>query len=173
MKRIFQLFFSLFILIICVQQSYAQTSIPQAQAIFTYNFTRLIEWPGDYKTGDFVIETYGNGEFYNEIKNYVKDKSVGSQKIVVKNVSNIDEIGKCHILFVNFGKAKEIPSIISKIGSSKTLIISDKRGSLDDGAGIYFAIIEDKLKYEVKASNITRMGLKYNSILENMAYAKH
>ena len=173
MKHTLQLLVLFFFLFTSVQKSYSQSSIPQAQSIFTYNFTRLIEWPADYKTGDFIIEVYGSGDFYSEIKNYTSGKTVGAQPIVVKKLTNIDEIGKCNILFINFGKSKEIPIIVEKIGSGKTLIIAEKKGCLEDGAAINFVIIEDKLKYELKSSNMTKVGLKFNSNLENMAYAKH
>jgi hypothetical protein len=47
-----------FIQISVVDKLTAQTSISQAQAVFIYNFTRLIEWPTEYKTGEFVIGVY-------------------------------------------------------------------------------------------------------------------
>ncbi len=42
-----------------------QTDIPSAQAMFIYNFTRLIEWPN--KEGSFIIGVIGNQEVYNAV----------------------------------------------------------------------------------------------------------
>lgn len=161
------------ILITNIQSIHCQSNLAQAQSIFTYNFTRLIEWPSDFKSGDFVIGVYGTSEVFSEIKKYMSGKSVGAQPILIRKIADLEDIGKCHILFVSFGKCKEIPAIVAKIGSNKTLIIAEKKGSLEDGAAINFTIVDDKLKYEMKASNLTKMGLKYNSNLENMAIAKH
>lgn len=52
----------------------SQSSIPAAQSVFMYNFTRLIEWPAAYKSGDFVIGVIGSAEVFNELKNYTTGK---------------------------------------------------------------------------------------------------
>jgi len=171
--------FIIIILIICgleallTIRSEAQTSVAQAQAVFIYNFTRLIEWPADYKTGDFIIGVYGAGDVYNEIKNFTNGKSVGNQTISVIKFASAQGITKCHILFVPFGKTKELPTILGTLAGAKTLIIGEKKGALEEGATINFVIVEDKLKFELKAGNATKYGLKINSNLENMAIAKY
>lgn len=151
----------------------AQTSISSAQAIFIYNFTRLTEWPVESRQGDFVIGVYGSADIYNEIKSYTTGKTVGNQPIATVRFTGVETIKKCHILFVSFGKTKELPVIMGVLGGSKTLIITEKKGALDEGAAINFTIIEDKLKFEIKTSNATKMGLKIHSNLENMAIAKY
>ncbi len=166
-------FIGLLITILSFQNIQAQTSVSQAQAVFVYNFTRLIEWPADFKSGDFVVCVYGSSEIFNDVKNFCSGKMVGTQKIIVTKNSDIDGIGKCHIVFVANSKTKQIGAISAKTNSNKTLIISEKNGALDEGSAINFVIIEDKLKFELKAGNATKIGLKINSTLENMAAAKY
>jgi hypothetical protein len=174
MKKILGVFlFYFFLQIYFVKDLKAQTSIAQAQAVFIYNFTRLIEWPSDYKTGDFVIGVYNSGELYSEIKNFTTGKMVGSQPISVVKYSTSQAITKCHILFVPFGKTKELSTILGILGGAKTLIITEKKGALEEGSAINFVIVEDKLKFELKASNGSKLGLKIHSNLENMAIAKY
>lgn len=170
MKR---LFIALSILIGVSSNLWSQSSVPAAQSIFMYNFTRLIEWPDDYKTGDFVIGVYGSGEVFTELKNYTTSKMVGAQPIKVVKFASLDEITKCHILFVAYGKTKDIPSVLTKLNGAKTLLVSENRGGIEKGAAICFMLIEDKLKFELKASNATSLGLKIHSNLENMAVNKY
>lgn len=151
----------------------AQTTIAKAQAVFIYNFTRLTEWPIAAKTGDFIIGVYGQSDAYSEIKQFSKDKTVGSQSISVVQYATVENIKKCHILFVSFDKTKEMPIILGVLGGSKTLIVTEKKGGLEAGAVINFVIIEDKLRFEIKSSNATRLGLKIHSNLEKMAYVKY
>ncbi|HEY4789294.1 MAG TPA: YfiR family protein [Bacteroidales bacterium] len=151
----------------------AQTSISQAQAVFIYNFTRLIEWPADYKSGDFVIGVYGSSDLYNDLKSFTNGKMVGSQSITVAKFSVAQSISRCHILFVPFSKTKELSSILGILGGAKTLIITERKGALEEGAAINFVIVEDKLKFELKESNATKLGLKMHSNLESMAVAKY
>jgi len=174
MKRILGLVLScIFLQLLFLKGLSAQTSISQAQAVFIYNFTRLIEWPSDYKNGDFVIGVYNSNDLFGEIKNFTTGKMVGSQAITVAKYSTAQAITKCHILFVPFGKTKELSTILGVLGGAKTLIITEKKGALDEGSTINFVIIEDKLKFELKASNASKLGLKIHSNLENMAIAKY
>jgi hypothetical protein len=151
----------------------SQTSIAQAQAVFIYNFTRLIEWPAESKTGNFEILVYGSNELVSNVKSYTNSKFVGTQPIVVNKCNAVEEIGKPHILFIAFGKTKDMEAIKNKIGNNSTLIITEKKGGLDLGATINFVIIEDKLKFELKTGNASKVGLKIHSNLENMAVAKY
>jgi len=152
---------------------FSQSSIPVAQSVFIYNFTRLIEWPADYKTGDFNIGVIGSSDVFNELKNYTNSKMVGAQPIKIIKFATTADITKCHILFVSYGKTKEIPEILSKLGGGSTLIVCENKASIEKGASVNFVIIEDKLKFELKTSNANSVGLKIHSNLENMASAKY
>jgi hypothetical protein len=46
---------------------YSQNTIQRTQAMFIYNFTRLIEFPAETKTNDFVIGVYGSKDAYNKL----------------------------------------------------------------------------------------------------------
>lgn len=151
----------------------SQTGIPRAQAMFIYNFSRLIQWPESYRSGQFVIGVYGNANTFDELKNYTANKAVGSQKITVKKFSAPAEIGQCHILFVPFGRTKQIPEITGALGNKSTLIISEKNGAIEKGAAINFVIIGDKLKFEVSPGNATSKNIKLSSKLSEMAYKSY
>lgn len=167
--------YSIFLLLFffAFSKSHAQSSIPAAQSVFIYNFTRLIEWPADYKSGDFTIGVIGSGEVFNELKNYTTSKMVGVQPIKVVRFNATAEISRCHILFVGYGKTKELAEMLSKLGGGSTLIVSENKAAIDKGSAINFVIIEDKLKFELKTSNASSVGLKIHSNLENMASAKY
>jgi len=47
MKKAFIL---VFIMAVISNMSYSQMGIPKAQAMFIFNFCRLIEWPASYRT---------------------------------------------------------------------------------------------------------------------------
>jgi hypothetical protein len=169
MNKIGIFFFFLFV-VSC--KLFSQSTIPAAQSVFLYNFTRLIEWPADYKTGDFNIGVYGSTEVFTELKNYTASKSVASQPIKVFKFNTVAEITKCHILFVAYAKTKDLPEITAKLNNG-TLIVGENRTSLEKGAAVNFVILDDKLKFEIKVSNASKGGLKIHSNLENMAVNKY
>jgi hypothetical protein len=151
----------------------AQTGIPRAQAMFIYNFSRLIEWPPNYKSGSFVIGIFGSSAIANELSSYTTGKKVGTQTITVQELRSIDEISKCHILFVPFSRTKQLEQIVAKIDNMSTLVITEKNGAIDLGSAINFLIIGDKLKFEIKQTNASRYGIKVSSKLQEMAFKSY
>ncbi len=166
MKR---LYIVLFLSLISLIPIYAQTSIPKAQSLFVYNFTRLIEWPSAYKSGDFVVGVIGSGSLSNELGTTLQGKRVSQQVIRFENYKDASEITNCHILVVPFGKSNELENIITKIGNQGTLIITEKNGMLDKGAVINFVIDGNSLKFELNKDAATKRGLTVSSTLEKMA----
>ncbi|HEY4787580.1 MAG TPA: YfiR family protein [Bacteroidales bacterium] len=150
-------------------KSFSQSTTAKDQSKFIYNFTREIEWPSDYKSGSFTILVLGSAEVYGELKNYLNDKTVAGQHIILKSVGSIEEINKCHVLFVGKGNAQDIQTIRKKLSNSKTLIITDKKEGVRDGAGISFVTMSGRLNYEISPENIVKMGLKYSPDLVDMA----
>lgn len=150
--------------------SFTQTDISRAEALFIYNFSRLIEWPTSYKTGPFVIGVVGSTPLIAQLKAFTSGKQVGSQPISVKSFNSVAEISTCHILFVPFSETKALPNILPKISSKSTLVISEKNGAIGGGAGINFIVVGDKLKFEISPANVSKNGIKLSSKLNEMAY---
>jgi hypothetical protein len=148
---------------------FSQTEIPKAQAMFIYNFSRLIEWPANFKSGPFIIGVFGSSLTYDELKSFVVGKNVGTQPISVIKFTAVTEISNCHILFIAFSKTKELPNILPLLQGKSTLIVTEKNGSIDNGSAINFSIIGDKLKFELKPDNATKYQIKLNSKLNEMA----
>ncbi len=70
------------------------------QGLFLYNFTRLVSWPDDYRHGDFVIAVFGNSPISREIEQIAVLRRAGNQPIVSQLFNNLEEISKCHILYI-------------------------------------------------------------------------
>jgi hypothetical protein len=167
MKKII-LLIGMFYLILPLQ---AQTEIPKAQAMFIYNFSRLVEWPVAYKSGPFVIGVLGGSSVADELEVYAKGKKVGTQEIQIKRYKTLQEIAVCHILFVPFSRTKQMADIQSAMLGKNTLLITEKNGALNEGSAINFIILADRIKFELQTENITKYGLKYSSKLQEMANA--
>ena len=138
------------------------------QTVFIYNFTKHIEWPPEYSSGDFVIGVLGNSPIIEEIEKLAKSRKIGNQKIVVNKYRTIDDIGQCNIIFIPKSKSGEIGSVLSKIKNNSTLVITEKDGMAVAGAAINFVIKDGKQKFELKKSNATKYGLKVSSDLERL-----
>ncbi|MBN2813669.1 MAG: YfiR family protein [Bacteroidales bacterium] len=165
MKKIITTLVALFIAV----TAYMQTTIPKAQTLFIYNFSRLIEWPTNYRTGDFVIGILGTSEVAGELETYTKGKKVGTQNIQVIRYKTPAEIQQCHILFVPFARTKSLTEVLPLLNGKSTLIITEKAGALDAGAAINFVIMQDRMKYELRSENATKYGIKFSAKLQEMS----
>src|SRR4030042_1133205 len=91
--------------------SFSQMGIPKAQAMFIFNFSRLIEWPATYRTGPFIIGVLGSSAVADELEIYTKGKKVGAQDIQIVRYKTSLEINACHILFVPFARSKQLTEV--------------------------------------------------------------
>ncbi len=149
---------------------FCQTEISRAEAMFIYNFSRLIEWPASYKTGPFVIGVYGSSPILGELKKYTTGKRVGSQPIAIKTFNSPAEISTCHILVIPFSSTKQLSNIVPQLTNKSTLIITEKSGAINSGAAINFLIIGNNLKFELSPGNATKYNIKLSSKLSEMAF---
>ena len=140
------------------------------KAIFIMNFTKLVEWPQSYRQGNFVVGVVGESPLYNELVKMSKTKKVANQSLEVKKYKNTDDIGKCHIVYVSKSESESFASILKKVKSNSTLIISEKQGLVDKGAGINFIIKDNRQKFELNKKNVEKYKLKVSSNLEALAF---
>ncbi|MEY3417872.1 MAG: hypothetical protein RL060_1984 [Bacteroidota bacterium] len=149
----------------------AQDVNSKIKAIFIYNFTKYIEWPENQKQGDFVIGVLGNNNpnLIKELEKMAALSKIGSRSFVVKVYNNVEEIGKCQLLFITAEKSSSITAAAQKIAKNNTLVIGENAGLIKKGAVINFVYQENKQKFELSKSNAERSGLTVSSSLVNMA----
>lgn len=165
MKR---LLLSVFIILFITKFNYAQVQVSKAQAMFSYNFTKFFDWPQSEKQGDFVMGVLGNRSLASELEKVTAGKKNVTQPIVVKYFRNINEVEKCHVIFVDALKSGDIPGIHSETGIN-CLIITDSSTGINKGAAIQFVTEGDRLKYDFKSENALKHGLKFHSKVKEMA----
>ncbi len=168
MKR--TLFFMFFIL--TVSRSFAQ--IEKFKAAYIFNFTRYVDWPEAYNGTEFIIGIYGNDDkVSSELENISRSKTVIGKSIKVTRSNNLVDLGTCNILFVCGNKTEEIKEIVEKTIDQNVLIVTDKDGTIEEGAAICFVMNSNKLAFEIKMSNAESKGLKVSNTLINLAHKKY
>ncbi|MFP4620743.1 MAG: YfiR family protein [Bacteroidales bacterium] len=138
--------------------------------LYLYNFTKYIEWPDEYKEGDFVIDILGHKSVYERLKPMLEEKQRGSQNFVVNNPTEISAVNEdCHILFVGHWQSKKLEAALEKIGDKGTLVVTEKGGLLEQGSAINLVVKNKKIAFEVKKSNLSKYGLSYSNDLTSLA----
>ncbi|MBL7888401.1 MAG: YfiR family protein [Bacteroidia bacterium] len=142
------------------------------KAIYIYNFTKYIEWPQEYKSGNFVVGVLGtNTALLGELNKMAAAKTVGSQKFDIKNISSPADAAACHIVYILSDKSSQLADVVTKVKGKSALIVTDKEGLAAKGAAINFIIVENKQKIELNKGNIEKYKLKVAAQLVEMAVA--
>jgi len=97
-----------------------------------------MEWPNDDLV-DFTITVLGDSPIYDDLIKVSQKKKAGIRNIVVLKANTVDEITKCHILFIAPNKAGLLNKLTNSAIRNSTLIITEQRGALDQGSDLNFS----------------------------------
>ena len=140
------------------------------KALYIYNFATLIDWPSDYRKGDFVITVLGDKDgVYDNLKMKFEGKEIGSQEIVIQNYASSSQIDKAHILYVAPKNSGQISTLNTKFKGKSTLLVTEKDGYLSKGAAINFVVKGTSQKFEINKSNAKKHKLIIADRLLNLA----
>ncbi len=100
-----------------------------------------------------------------------KTKKVANQSLEIKKFDAVNDIAKCHILYVSENKSQDISSVVTQVKPNSTLIITAKQGLVDKGSGINFVVKNNRQKFELNKRNVEKYKLKVSSNLEALAFS--
>jgi len=138
------------------------------KALFLYNFIKNIEWPQNSSQSEVVIGILGNNAIKSELETITSNQKSGNQAIRVKVFTSVEEVTNCHIIYVSPNKSNQIAQLSSKVNRQSTLIVSDSRSGISQGASINFIVNDEKLKYEISKHYIEQQGMKVSANLLKM-----
>ena len=173
MKRALVIWISLLLLGV---SAYAQPSTDfkatnaRLKALYIYNFAKKVDWPAEYKTGNFVIGVVGSDDVYDKLVQLYSSKSIASQPIEIKRFESATAIDRCHLLYVPEKQHGAIAEIVKNVGKNSSLIVTEKDGGIEDGAVINFIIKDSKLKYELNNKTAASRKLLIGTDLQHLAF---
>lgn len=161
MKRNF--WFSIALLFLFLPQLKCQDE--KFKAIFMYNFTKYLEWPTSRNKGDFIIGVYGTSSIINELSIIADKRKVGTQKIIIKKLSQPSELPSCHIVYIPENRSGKIDEVVNSCKGKGVVIISDKPGLAETHSGINYIKIDGKQNFEINKKHLEAEGIHINSAL--------
>lgn len=139
------------------------------KASYIYNFAKMIDWPDHLKKGNFIIGVMGSSSMYQQLVTKYNGKTIGSQPIEIRKISNTQNFTTCHILFVDNEFSSSLDDVISYVNGTSTLLISHHKGALTKGVAINFIVVDDNLKFELSVPNAERNNLFVGMSLKGLA----
>lgn len=143
-----------------------------AKAAFIYNFTKFVEWEENAlnSSSTFNIGVLGDSPIISPLQDLSSNKKINNKKINIIKYNNVNDIKNCHILFIPEGTSSEILRESSESSLVKnTLIITEKKGDLENGSAINFLIVNNKIKFEINLNSLNKNNIKASSQLLKLA----
>lgn len=140
----------------------------QIKAVFLFNFTKFIEWPGSAfppNSTTIRIGVLGKDPFGSTLDETVRGETIGNRQLVVKRSQRIEDLLDCHLIFISKSEKDRVPKILSDLGPRAVLTVSETAGFARQGGIINFYLEGNKVRFEINQITARRIGLKISSQL--------
>ncbi len=141
------------------------------KSAFIYNFAKFVEWPDEAfssTSAPIILCILGNDPFGATIET-ISGKVIRGRKLKVKVISKIEDIDKCHILFVCRSEKDHLKQFLDIMKNTESLTIADMNGFADQGGIINFIKSGNKIKFEINLDAANDAGLRISSKLLKLA----
>ncbi len=170
MKRIISLFLFTF-LVSQPNTVNAQEEMDNAtRALFILDIAKYIEYDDEIQLhSDFKIGVMGrNTDFYWELYEMAKTRRFIQEKpIKVLMYPELDNIEKCHILYVNNSENFKMKEVLERTRGNNTLVISE--GYSFNESMINFVMAEGEPRFELHEEKLHMEDLKVNELFREQA----
>lgn len=162
-KTIVLLLFSLTFTLTQAQVNY------KLHSVFMFSFSKYVQWPDQYNSGDFEILVLGDSPILEELKAMAQAKKVGERTIKVTRINSPAEIKKCNILFIPATQSAAFNDVLTKVNSQSILMVTEEAGLGTKGSDINFIIKDGKLAFELNQASLNKQNLKVSNELSRLA----
>lgn len=141
----------------------------QLHAVFINSFIKYVKWPDEHSTGDFKIGVVGESPIIEHLSKLADVKKVNGRNIVVEKFSSLDQVKNVHILYLPETEADKLSNVLSKFGTTPTMIITEKDGLGSQGSNINFVVKNGRLAFELNLAAMEKSNLKVSQELARLA----
>ena len=139
----------------------------QVKSAFLYNFVKFVEWPSEtFRDSDSPVKICVLGKDpFGESLDYLRDKNVGSRKLVIERLKRGDAPDKCQVLFISDSEKNNAAEILRGVRKRPVLTVGDMKGFLQSGGIINFISKGNQVSSEINLDAAERSKLRVSSQL--------
>ncbi len=148
----------------------AQTAVEKVEASFIASFMRYVRWPEQESMKTFTVGVYGkNHNIINELNQSLNGKSIGFAKINVIEVSELEDIKKCQVLFIPNGKSSRLKRDLDQLGRNAIMTVTEEQNYTPAYSIINFRIVNNKLTFQLNNEVAEQKNIVVSNKLAQMA----
>lgn len=144
----------------------------QVKALFLFNFAKYVEWPAEAFPGQntpLTIGIVGHSPCTEPLQKTVKGKRVCGHPMAVREVEKVEDMARCHILFLNDLDKKRSASILGQLRNRPVLTVGEADQFDEQGGVIGFLKKEGKVRLEINLKAAHQAQLEVSSKLLSVA----
>jgi hypothetical protein len=165
MKYRFAIVFFVLIGTFTATQGWSQSQ-EKMYSLMLLSFAKGIYWP-ESSSGDFVIGVIEYPPLIPELEKTTAQSIIYGKKVKVVDISDVDAIAKCHIVFLPAYKSKMLPKVLDQVANTPVLIVTTKADLIRNGSCVDLVLREGKLTFDLNTTAIQRRGLKIGSYIKS------
>ena len=140
----------------------------QVKALFLYNFTQFVQWPPhsfEQSDGPLIIGILGEDPFGSYIDELVKGEVIGNHPLTVRRFSNTEQIGDCHLLYINLKEKDQITKTLALLRKRPILTVSEADDFARIGGMIRFIRDDERIRLRINTTAVAEAQLVISSKL--------
>ncbi len=141
----------------------------EVKAAFLYHFTKYFQWPEDDRSDLLTIAVLGKSEILDPLREIAREKTVGRKRLVVLQCSEVNEIGRPHILFIARSAVSQVPLVLEKARQGHSVTVGEAEGLGARGVAVNFVLREGSVKFEVNERALKEAQVQASSQLLRLA----
>ena len=137
----------------------------EAKAAFLYNLAKFIQWPAQEESTRtaLVFGILGDDPFGTAFDRAFFRKSVHGRAVVVRRGATLDQLGRCHLLFVCRSEEHQVSRILETVEPLSTVTVGDMSDFIAMGGMIQLDQGDERVRFAINTSRAERAGLKISS----------
>jgi hypothetical protein len=144
----------------------------QVKAAFLYNFAKFVEWPREAfgkSTDPIGICVIGQNPFGSSLEDAVSGKTVNGRAFVVRQISDIKQASRCHILFVSASERRRYSAILGDARAGGVLTVGETDGFAEQGGMVNLKLESGRVQIQINLSAAEEARVRISSKLLSLA----
>jgi len=144
----------------------------QMKAAYVYNLAKFVEWPAQaFKASNdpLTICVLGQSPILVTLNEAVNGESIDERKLLVRQVSDVQQASNCHILFIASSDRKYFQDILRNLKTPGVLTVGESEGFAEEGGVVDFRLEGKKVRIEINLNAAGQQKLRISPKLLSLA----
>ncbi|MDH3738305.1 MAG: YfiR family protein, partial [Alphaproteobacteria bacterium] len=141
------------------------------KAAILYNVAKFASWPDSaFNSADEPVHlcVLGRNPFGAALET-LRGKRVGSRKLAVSAIAEVEYAAACHVLFVSASEQQRVAEILAAVSSHPILTVADFDRFATEGGIVGLTEVDDRARLQVNVDAAGQAGVRLSSKLLRLA----